>query len=383
MILNAQIRKFKPFVVLLMLVFGVIELSACANMPKNGPGLSDFNQKNKRKASNDAKSVEANLKYNIVEVDKTNISLFSIDKQLENETPLSYYFKSEANSLIQIGDKIQIDIWESSADGLFTTSQNKQTKIDTILDRDGKIFVPYVGRIQAVGRSSEQLRTSIVNGLHGLAVNPQVLVTITSRQLRNISLLGDFSKPGEIEAPLGGIKLMEAISMGGGSKYEPFETKVSFVRNGKTFEYEYDKIISNPENNIWLNPKDILILRHHYKTYTLVGAVRSQSLQKFPSKSMSLSEALLQGGGLDGNISSSGGVFIFRNVDKANGVVLPTIYRLDFGKPEGLFFATNFKVYDKDLIYVARAPSTEIQNFLSAFVAPIVSVGSSVKSVAQ
>ena len=60
-----------------------------------------------------------------------------------------------------------ISIWEASGDGLFSTTEKKQTDIEATIDEQGMIFIPYVGLIQVAGRSIENVRKIISLGLEG------------------------------------------------------------------------------------------------------------------------------------------------------------------------------------------------------------------------
>jgi len=48
----------------------------------------------------------------------------------------------------------------------------------------------------------------------------------------------------------------------------------------------------------------------------------------------------------------------------AEGLV-PVVYRVDLKNPRSLFWIQSFPVKDKDVLYVANAPVTELQKFLT------------------
>ena len=81
-----------------------------------------------------------------------------------NET-FSKTMRGATGSILGIGDELLVNIWEASIDGLFSTPENKQARIDARVDESGSIFIPYVGEVAVAGRSVEEVRTSIQDGL--------------------------------------------------------------------------------------------------------------------------------------------------------------------------------------------------------------------------
>src|SRR5258705_11045372 len=93
---------------------------------------------------------------------------------------------------IDVGDSVQINIWEAGSGGIFsvstasdrfTSGTRASTIPDQVVARDGTINVPYAGRIRVAGKSPQEVEEQIVNKLQGKAAEPQALVSLT----RNIS----------------------------------------------------------------------------------------------------------------------------------------------------------------------------------------------------
>ena len=123
-------------------------------------------------------------------------------------------------------------------------------------------------------------------------------------------------------------------------------------------------------------------------SFTVLGATVKNEEIPFEATGITLAQALGRAGGLHGERSDAGGVFIFRFEDP---VVLderlrqgpttpdgriPVVYRLDMKDPASFLLAQNFPVYNKDVIYVANAPSAELQKFLNILTSSIFSVSS-------
>ena len=81
-------------------------------------------------------------------------------------------------------------------------------------------------------------------------------------------------------------------------------------------------------------------------------------------------------------------VAVLRALGKTNlagdGSTTPVIYQLDLQDPKGFFYANNFAVRDRDLIYYAPAGSNKVMKFMglvNTFLAPAISGASAVSSV--
>jgi Periplasmic protein involved in polysaccharide export len=290
---------------------------------------------------------------------------------------------------IGVGDSLIVNIWEASADGLFSTTERKQVSLNVNVDESGMIFIPYAGQIKAGGKRVEELRRAIEKALDGKAAHPQVQVLMQENSSNSVVVMGDAAKPGQYTIPTRGMRLMEAIARAGGTREATFETVVYITRGKTTGEMRLDSIVNFPENDIWLAPRDKIQLLHKPRTYSAFGAVKSSQLVPFKTENLTLTEAMAQVGGLRDGAADSGGVFIFRFEDtklvrqlvpdQQSGLLaadapaqIPIIYRLDFTDPEAFFIATSFKMREKDVLYVANHPAAEFSKFLNSIVSPIV-----------
>ena len=84
------------------------------------------------------------------------------------------------------------------------------------------IFIPYVGLIEVAGKGIENVREIISLGLEGKALEPQVQVKLLSNISNTIVTIGEVAKPGMYPIPVGGIQLLEALSLAGGSQLQTF-----------------------------------------------------------------------------------------------------------------------------------------------------------------
>lgn len=367
------------YVFLLMLVLG-----ACSTVPSYGPNAKDI-------VLGAEGDVPANS-YVMVPLGASALDKINLFQPVSFPSEYMTAFDDVRALTIGVGDRLIVNIWEPSQDGVFATAEKKQTSLRTVVDVDGKVYIPYVGRITASGLKVEDLRQAIEAGLEGKAVEPQVQVLLEQNIANSVVVVGDVALPGQFPIPIRGLRLLVAIALAGGPRQATYETVATITRGERSSTVRLEEVVTVPANNILLAPGDNILLIHKPRTYAAFGAVQSSGLVSFKTETVSLSEALAQVGGLRDLRANPGGVFLFRfeNKDLAQLLVeagegrgavdfstnkpTPVVYRLDFKNPQAFFLAQSFHMQDKDVIYVANHSTAEFGKFLSLIVSPLLGV---------
>ncbi|KQP87242.1 hypothetical protein ASF60_21245 [Methylobacterium sp. Leaf113] len=295
--------------------------------------------------------------------------------------------------VIGIGDIINITIFEASAGGLFIAPEGGTSRGGNFVaippqqvETSGTITVPYAGRIQAAGRTPQQVSKEIATRLNQRAVEPQVVVSIGERRSGNVSVLGDVTLPNRVNIDPGGLRLLDAIARSGGPRSPPYETIVTLKRDNRTTQALLSAVIKVPGQNPYLEPGDTVFLTKEPRFYLTLGATpapgsiggTNNRRFSFENDTMSLAEAAAKSGGLDPSRADPRAVFLYRvesrkvledlNVDLAGytGEWIPTIYNTDMSRPDALFLANDFAIRNRDIIFVSEAPSAGLQRFTTA-----------------
>jgi len=280
-------------------------LSGCAILPRQGPSSLDI-------ALTETRSETKTDDYIVVDLDTKTIQVVRsyVPRLFLNQFGES--LSCDYGLTLGIDDQLTVNIWEASPDGLFSTFERKQVQIRTEVDENGNIFIPYVGRVKAVGKTVEDVRQTIEQGLLGKAVEPQVQVILSANKSNKVVMVGDIAKPGHYPLPTRGMRLMEAVAQSGGTKKPTFETEATIIRDARNGTIRLDEVLKDPRNNIWLTSRDTVQILHRPRSFTAFGAVQSKNLVPFKTETVTLAEALAQAGGLNDNLADAGGVFLFR-----------------------------------------------------------------------
>lgn len=285
---------------------------------------------------------------------------------------------------IGVGDSLVVTVWEAAGGGLFASATTDEivpgshsvTLPEQIVARDGAISIPFAGRIAAAGHLPTEVQREIERRLKGKAIEPQAIVTVPKSVNNTVTVTGEAIAGARIPLSLKGDRLLDLIAAAGGSRAPVYETYVRLSRGGVTATIPMETLVSDPLENIYAQPGDVLTIVKSPRTFTVFGAAGQNNEIDFPSARLSLVEALAKAGGLQDSRSDPEGVFLFRYepvaVLQALGVPpaavtpdgrAPVVYRLNLRNAKAYFAAQRFPVEDKDVIYVANADVDELQKF--------------------
>lgn len=369
----------------------LVLLAGCNTLPDSGPVES--------KILNDAKKPETNpLGFHIVQLNPAVVSV------LANQTPpllsaLGDGMRDRARGdRIGPGDVLQVSIFElgsglfggGSAGGMSSgggsnslmsgagpgTSVTSENLPPIVVDSSGAVDVPYIGRLQAMGRTTTQLAAAIKGGLKGQSQNPQVLVRITTDVTNAVIVSGDVKKPGRGVLTQAHERLLDMIAISGGPDHAPEDTMVQLNRDGRTARIPLRTLQDQPDQNVALVPGDRVQVTYQPRSFTVFGATSKVSETAFNTPELSLAEALARIGGPLDERADPNAVFLFRFEDRQAALRLglpmrlgtapaPVVYELDMMNPTSYFVAQKFAMKDKDLVYIANAKTNKFYKFFN------------------
>lgn len=291
------------------------------------------------------------------------------------------------------GDSLSITVWENTEIGALTPTGQKFVLLQEVqIDQTGFIFMPYVGRILAAGKSPEQLRRIITDGLKDQTPDPQVEVRRVVTGSATVSVIGAVAASGVYPIEAATRRLLPMLSKAGGVSIDPEVAMVTLRRGTESGTIWLQDLFDRPQFNVALQAEDAIIVERDRRAFTALGALGNQARIQFPSRNISAVEAIGLVGGLSSQVANPKGVFVFRTEEPAiANRVLPgrdftepvrVAYVIDLVKPGGMFTAADFRIRNGDTVYVTEAPFVSVQKVLQA-IAPVVSFAGSVNNLAR
>lgn len=291
-----------------------------------------------------------------------------------------------------VGDMVAITIYEAASGGLFSGeagslggSSKNVTLPPQPITRNGTLSVPYVGQVRAAGLTSAEVQRAIEVALKDKAIEPQVILTVTTSPSTFVTVAGDIVQPGQLPLSIGGDRILDVIATAGGSKEADYNTFVRLTRGSESATVSLARIVRDNSQNIYVRPRDVIYVYSDPQIYTAFGATLRNDSIPFTSDRLTLAEAVGQAGGLNDNRADARGVFVFRyeapevfqQVQAMSPVAMgspnltdagvPVVYKLNFKDPRGFFAAQRFLMRDNDVLYVSNAESTDFQKLLGVF----------------
>lgn len=351
----------------------VLALPACGSMPSSGPTATQI------KAA--SVSQKATASYEVVDITPAVAEVVGSSVKRGAAGDFSRLAIKPAKG-IGVGDTLAITLYESAPGGLLGSQAEAgaagmpQVQLPPqIVDPAGSISVPYAGSIKVIGLTPRQVQSRIVSKLSARAIEPQAIVTVVANESRLVTVTGDVEKAGRVPLNTGSERVMDAIAVAGGAKGRPDDSYVRLMRGSRAQEMLMSRLARSPENNVRLQPGDQIFVYQNPQKYVALGASMTNSEVPFASDNLTLAEAIGRAGGLDDRRADPAGVFIFRYEDagvyrRIGGDIgpgdgeVPLVYRLNLKQPDSFLAAQRFPIKNKDVVYFANSPSTDLGKFL-------------------
>jgi polysaccharide export outer membrane protein len=377
-----------------------LAVSGCAVLPSSGPSTGQITRAAKARSASDA-----------------GIAIIDVNDTVAREIvagshPLSFSESlgegAAIGSVLGKGDVLDIAIWEAPPAVLFgvaggmtqlTTSvaTARGTSLpEQMVDSDGQIAVPFVGRIQAAGRTPQEIARDINVRLTGKAHRPQTIVRLVRNAAANVTVVGDVANSARVPLTARGERVLDVLATAGGVKQPVGKMVIQITRGANVSTLPLETVIRDPRQNVRLQPDDVMTLLFQPYSFTALGAVGRNGELQFEATGLTLAQALGRVSGLDDARANAKGAFIFRferpealpqNLRHlgrpAPDGTIPVIYRINLKDPATLFVAQSFQIKDKDVLYVSNAPLADFQKFVGAVFSTILPAASAATVIAQ
>jgi polysaccharide export outer membrane protein len=233
-----------------------------------------------------------------------------------------------------------------------------------VVNSDGKIFFPYVGAVQAAGRTVQEIQQSITQGLRSVIRNPQVDVSVFRFRSQRVTVSGEVRNPGVVAITDVPPTLGELISAAGGLTNEADLSSVTVTRGQTTVTADMYGYLYNGDQtqNLRLQTGDVINVpdRRYNKVFVLGEVGRPNTVVAtsatltggagslvMPRGRYSLAEALGDVGGINPLTANAGQIYVIRdNGPKAQ------IFHLNASTPDAMLLADQFNLRRRDVIFV-------------------------------
>lgn len=165
------------------------------------------------------------------------------------------------------------------------------------------------------------------------------------------------------------------------------------VRDGRSVRIPMQAILTDPSENVFMRPGDVVSVAREPQTFTAAGATGANAVVPFDAIGISLDQAIGRAGGLNDNRADPAGVFVIRyerpqdydqlgltRPQSGTTPQIPVIYRVNLRDPNGFFMARRFPVRNKDIVFVSNASLMDLQKVMTILL-PFLGVGATAVAV--
>ncbi|NJM51431.1 MAG: polysaccharide export protein [Sphingomonadales bacterium] len=371
-----------PLFKLAMLGLLSVALSACASLGASGPSGKAIRHAGKQTYADGPIKVIA-LNHNVLE-------RISSSRRVSNFSQI-FGDSGPTHTTIGKGDTVDVAIWEAPPAVLFgVTTVDARLAANPMVAQsasipqqmvgtDGTISIPFVGALYVDGKTTAQVQRDILSKLRGKAHDPQAVVRLVQNEARDVTIIGEVASSKRMPLSARGERLLDALASAGGPREPVGKTTVQLARSNVVATMPLEQIVRDPSENIRLQSADVITVLFQPHSFTALGAVTRSAEVPIEGSGINLAEALGRIGGLRDDRADLKGVFVFRmeqpaaldpasliGAQQSLGGYVPVIYELDLSKPSSIFAAQDFRIENKDVIYVSVAPGADLQRFISA-----------------
>lgn len=289
----------------------------------------------------------------VVQLTADNISAFNTPRNLAGSRS-SMPSGGGWNYTVGVGDVLDILVWdypELAMPGAVTrTPEEGGLRVGA----DGTFFYPYVGQVQARGRTPAAIRDDLATRLAEYVADPQVEVRVAGYRSQAISVTGEVEAPRRQALTDVPLTLLDAVDAAGGLTETADPRNVRVTRSGRTYTVDMKSFLEDgvAMNNPVLRNGDVVSVgRLELQEAYLLGQIVKPSTIDLTRENVTLTQAVTRVGGLKEDSADARGIFVFR--DGPMGI---TVYQLDASNPTAYLIGTRFVVLPQDVIYVTTAP---------------------------
>ncbi|WP_341710274.1 polysaccharide biosynthesis/export family protein [Limnobacter sp.] len=304
----------------------------------------------------DAIAIDALAKSN---VEDDNVAL--IDLQ-QNEASV-YQYK------IGVGDLVRVTVWDHPELTNPAGNTTGQLQGQVVLP-DGSFYFPFLNKVQAEGRTTDEVRLEITLRLEKFIRSPQVDVYIQPNGFRSqkFYVSGEVSQQGFFPITDVPTSLSDAISLAGGLTRDADLNGVILQRENRTYLIDAYRLFYKGDlsQNVLLRNGDVLnIPDRRLRKVFLMGEVVQPSSFVMPVGKLTLAEVLSDVGGINQNTANAQQVYVIRQSERGQtDIPMLNIYHLDSTSPTSVLYADQFEMRPRDVVYVDPVRMVRINRLL-------------------
>ena len=268
------------------------------------------------------------------------------------------------------GDVLNIMVWahtDLNSPVQQSNPQTNQVSRGAWVDEGGYITYPLVGKIQAQGKTIDELQNILTGRLKRYLKNPQVAINVTEFRSQRVSVSGAVRQAGQLPITNVPMTILDAVNQAGGVAQNADTHNIKWTHNGvdRTISLQNIMQYGDMSQNQLLSNGDIVYVPNNSNSKVYVmGEVGRQATLPIGNHGLNLTQALGETGGMNQALADATGVFVIRRApeDAAKPI---HIYQLNLKDATAYALGSDFDLRPNDVVYVTAAPVTRWNRVVS------------------
>lgn len=249
-------------------------------------------------------------------------------------------------------DVLRITVWNQPE---LTNPSNTSNELSgRVVNADGSLFFPYVGSFTAAGKTVQEIRDHIAQGLQKVIKKPQVDVSVLQYRGQRVYVSGEVRQPGSVAVTDVPPDLAEIVARAGGTTAEADLAAVTVTRGATQARVNLQALYYDGDlrQNLRLRHGDVVNVPERRESKVFVtGEVVKPTPLLMPRGPMTLADALAEAGGVNPLSANAGQIFVLRGAPAER----PQVFHLDASAADALLLADQFALQARDVVYVDAA----------------------------
>ena len=233
-----------------------------------------------------------------------------------------------------------------------------------LVSTTGQLSFPYIGPLVVSGLTIEEAESALVKRLSRVFRDPQLSVRVNAFRSKRAYMDGEIRTPGLMLFSDIPMTLAEALNRAGGMSPNGDRSAVMLTRDGKMTQLNLLAMADAgiDPSRIPLKPGDMLYVRSRDESKVVVmGEVTTQMGVLMRNGRLSLSDALIEAGGVNLTTANPLQIYVVRNEEKGG----QSIFHLNARSATAIAMADGFALRPKDVVYVDPVPLVQWNRVLN------------------
>jgi len=268
---------------------------------------------------------------------------------------------------IGAGDILYITVWDHPELTVPAGPQQQLNAAGRPVQSAGTLFYPYIGSVDAAGKTPSELRALLATKLARYIESPQVDVSILTYASPRGWVTGASRQAATVPLTVTPLTLGDAISQSGLDAAQADLSGVRLTREGVTYSIDLDRLgrQGGGATNVFLKASDHLYVPYlDRKEVFVVGEVNQPGAMSFKTSDISLSQALGRARGLQQSTSNGNAVYVIRGSNDLQEKP-STVFHLEARSPAAFAVASQFERRPGDVVFVGAAGVTRWSRFVN------------------